>query len=268
MKEPTFFSPKEIELAQTFFREGYVVAEIAAKDALQEIRSKVVETAREYLQISRSDPEQVLNLIHEVVSAEDLNQFRLDAIEKINADEFLRPLYFSLARPILESLVGNELAMQLRVNLSIQLPQDDKALLPVHADVWSGNSPFEVVVWLPLVDCFGTKTMFLLPPAPTQELHRRFNEYKEKSSEDLYQDIKSELKWIKISYGQVLLFNQNLPHGNRVNQECETRWSMNCRFKTVFSPYHDKKIGEYFEPITLRPASWLGMQYKYPGDKT
>ena len=55
-----------------------------------------------------------------------------------------------------------------------------------------------------------------------------------------------------------------LPHGNRVNFEKETRWSLNCRFKGVFTPYGDKKIGEFFEPITLRPVSKQGMNYKLP----
>ena len=39
---------------------------------------------------------------------------------------------------------------------------------------------------------------------------------------------------------------------------------MNCRFKSVFSPYGDKKIGEFFEPITLRTASEIGINYKLP----
>ena len=51
---------------------------------------------------------------------------------------------------------------------------------------------------------------------------------------------------------------------NRVNLEKETRWSINCRFKGAFTPYGDKKLGEFFEPITLRIASQIGMQYKIP----
>jgi sporadic carbohydrate cluster 2OG-Fe(II) oxygenase len=62
----------------------------------------------------------------------------------------------------------------------------------------------------------------------------------------------------------VLVFNQALPHGNRINMENETRWSMNCRFKGIFTPYNDKKIGEFFEPITLRPASECGINYSLP----
>ena len=61
-----------------------------------------------------------------------------------------------------------------------------------------------------------------------------------------------------------MIFNQSLPHGNRVNTENETRWSMNCRFKSVFTPYGDKKLGEFFEPVTLRAASKTGMDYKLP----
>jgi hypothetical protein len=39
---------------------------------------------------------------------------------------------------------------------------------------------------------------------------------------------------------------------------------MNCRFKGVFTPYGDKKLGEFFEPVTLRAASKTGMEYKLP----
>ena len=52
--------------------------------------------------------------------------------------------------------------MQMRISLSIQLPNDDSSLLPVHADTWSGVSPYEVVVWLPMVDCYKTKSMYIL----------------------------------------------------------------------------------------------------------
>ena len=61
-----------------------------------------------------------------------------------------------------------------------------------------------------------------------------------------------------------MLFNQTLPHGNRINREKETRWSLNCRFKGVFTPYRDKRLGEFFEPITLRKISQLAIKYNLP----
>ena len=54
------------------------------------------------------------------------------------------------------------MAMQNSINLSIQLPNDKSSLLAIHADTWSGDS-FEVAVWLPLVDVYKTKSMYILP---------------------------------------------------------------------------------------------------------
>ena len=142
--------------------------------------------------------------------------------------------------------------MQNNINLSIQLPNDDSSLLPVHSDVWSGDSPFEIVVWMPLVNCYKTKSMYILPPKKYKKMEKNFKSLLAKDSEAIFKKIKKNLKWINIKKGEILLFNQSLPHGNRVNLEKETRWSMNCRFKSIFSPYGDKKIGEFFQPITLK----------------
>ena len=64
--------------------------------------------------------------------------------------------------------------------------------------------------------------------------------------------------------GEILIFNQCLPHGNIVNQSNETRWTFNCRFKGLFTPYNDKKIAEFFQPITMKPVSQIGLDYKLP----
>ena len=98
-------------------------------------------------------------------------------------------------------------------------------------------------------------------------MNENFKTVAEGSSAKLYQNIKKDLTWLNIKYGEVLLFNQSLPHGNVVNIENETRWSMNCRFKTIFSPYGDKKIGEFFLPITTRAMTEVGMNYKSPFGK-
>ena len=80
----------------------------------------------------------------------------------------------------------------------------------------------------------------------------------------MYNHIKKDLKWIKVNYGQILIFNQSLPHGNIINKEKTTRWSFNCRFKSLFSPYGDKKLGEFFEIQSLKPASSVALNYEFP----
>ena len=260
-----FLSNSEQVLSTEYLRQGYVVRPVADADALQWMRVQFIRLVSDALGTPFSDnSEHVLNHIHSQVPVAQLNTFRLKIIQGFNAVDEFRFMYFRVARPYLETLVGNELAMQLRVNLSIQFPNDDSSLLPVHADTWSGDSPYEVVVWLPLVDCYGTKAMYLLPPKASDELKQQFASRAGNTSEDLYRSIQQEVKFLEVRYGEVLIFDQGLPHGNRVNNETETRWSMNCRFKGLFTPYGDKKIGEFFEPITLRAASKAGMAYRLP----
>jgi sporadic carbohydrate cluster 2OG-Fe(II) oxygenase len=260
-----FLTESERGLAEEYLRQGYVIRPVADIEALEWMRAQFVRLVGDALGVvPDGKPEDILNQIHQKVSVAELNDFRLKIIRGFNSIEQFRAMYFRVARPYLEALVGNELAMQLRVNLSIQLPGDDSSLLPVHADTWSGDSPFEVVVWLPLVDCYRTKAMYLLPPNSSADLDQHFAERAGDSSEALYQSMKDDVSWLEVRYGEVLVFDQGLPHGNRVNDECETRWTMNCRFKGVFTPYGDKKIGEFFEPITLRAASRTGMAYQLP----
>lgn len=260
-----FTSLEDRQLSTEYERDGYIIRQAANPSALGRIRTGIANIARQQVEapatVSDSD---LLNNIHNYVTVEKLNQFRLQVIQKMNAMSALRQDYFEVARPFLEAIVGNELAMQLRVNLSIQLPGDVSSLLPVHADTWSGDSPYEVVVWVPLVDCYKTKAMYLLGPEHARSLMENFSAQAGQTSEQLYASISEHVKFLDVQYGQILLFDQGFPHGNRVNQESQSRWSMNCRFKGVFTPYGDKKIGEFFEPITLRSASKVGMEYRFP----
>ena len=260
----SFVSEAELRMAHQFQEQGYVISRVADERGFQKIQELIAETAADFLGSTLEDPETFLNQIHQHIDVAKLNSLRLHVIRQMNTQTWFRNSYFQLAKLALEMLVGNELATQLRINLSIQLPQDASSLLPVHADVWSGDSPYEVVVWLPLVDCYRTKAMYLLPPSADERLREEFGQWAGRSSEELFRRIENEVSWIEIKAGEVLIFNQNLPHGNRINQESETRWSMNCRFKSVFTPYGDKKIGEFFEPITLKAASRLGMNYRFP----
>jgi sporadic carbohydrate cluster 2OG-Fe(II) oxygenase len=252
-----FSSQEDKKIEKEFIEQGYIIRPVADKDALDKIKKFAL----------RKLSNKSLDKTHESVSINELNTFRLEVIKEINEQSWLREAYYQIAKPYLDILVGNELAMQLRVNLSIQMPEDDSSLLSVHADTWSGDSPYEVVVWLPLVDCYNTKSMYFLPPKAADKLSDEFKLHAQGNSEQLFNVIKDDVSWIKINYGEVLVFNQIYPHGNRVNKEGETRWSMNCRFKGLFTPYKDKKIGEFFEPITLRPVTKVSMNYKLPVTK-
>lgn len=191
-------------------------------------------------------------------STTGLNELKLEAMGRLNDAAWTRGMYYALARDLLSAVVGNELAMQKRFNLSVQVPNDEANLLPIHADSWAGDSPFQVVLWVPLVDCERTKSMWILPPEHAKNFRLVG------SSEEMFKRIESKVVFVPIHYGEVMVFNPNLPHGNVVNLEATTRWSINCRFKALWTPYCRKELGEHFEPITMRAASRIGLDYRFP----
>ena len=267
LEMPTGFrNSAEADICESFLRDGYIIQSVENRELLHAIRAAIAEFAAGYLEMDApEDIDGFLNTIHERVDVAALNGLRLAVIGGLRQLEWFRPAYYRLVERSLAALVGNELAMQRGVGLSVQLPDDTSSLLPIHADVWDGDSAFEVVVWLPLVNCFKTKSMYIVPMERDRELQREMAKFRHASAEDLFQEVAQDVKFLDVDFGSVLIFTQTLMHGNRVNRETETRWSMNCRFKSLFSPYADKRLGEFFEPITMRPATRIGSDYQIPG---
>ena len=260
-----FLSDDENTIANDYLEKGYIVGKIQEKDTISWIRKSLINIAKEELKINKTvEEDDFLDTIHEHLTVGQLNDFRLAMISGMNQLPEFRKNYYKIVKPYIDIIVGNEVSMQQKINLSIQLPKDESSLLPIHADTWSGDSPFEVVAWIPLVDCYKSKSMYILPLNKYPVIEESFKIASGANTDDLFDSVKKDLEWLEVKYGEVLIFNQTLPHGNRVNLENESRWSMNCRFKGVFTPYRDKKIGEFFEPIALKPASLCGLNYNLP----
>ena len=52
--------------------------------------------------------------------------------------------------------------MQNKINISIQIPKDKNSLIDMHSDIFTGETPFQAVLWIPLVDVSKTKSMFYI----------------------------------------------------------------------------------------------------------
>ena len=234
----SFISSEEEALTRAFIGNGYLVQTAESLASLDYLKALVKP--------------------YEPHSTIGLNEVKMEAMGRLNEHQDGKWLYYQIAKSLLHTLVGNELAMQKRFNLSVQVPNDETNLLPIHADSWAGDSPFQVVLWVPLVDCAKTSAMWILPPEHAKDFRL------EGSSEEMFKRIESKVEFVAMKYGEVMVFNPNLPHGNVLNREATTRWSINCRFKGLWTPYARKELGEHFEPITLRAASRIGMGYRFP----
>ena len=251
----SFLSKKEHSLSNEFLKNGYLIKKISDDKALSFIKKLFIKIIKNKKGFKNLNDKEIFDNTHKYINKNNLNEFRLSLISSLNDNNLFHKNYFQCAKSLLDIVVGNELVMQKKINLSLQLPNDSSSLLDVHADVWSGDSPYEAVAWLPLVNCYKTKSMYILPFSKYKKYEKNLFSKKVKNSQNLFNKIKKDVHWLNVKFGEILIFNQCLPHGNVVNKTSETRWSMNCRFKSVYSPYADKKIGEFFEPISLKSIS-------------
>lgn len=175
-----------------------------------------------------------LSDLHKLFDKRSINDFRMYAFNNLNQTnytEIIHKYFFSE----ISSILGPEILIQNKVNLSIQMPDDESSILPIHSDTWAGDSFYQINLWLPITDSFETNSMFLFDYLKTKEatveLYKNLN-----SKYDILNKYVSNEDFVKTKYGEFILFNPAMLHGNVLNKTNKTRISLNLRFKSLNAP--------------------------------
>lgn len=268
LETPNLESRAVQEIEADFLKHGLVVRRTPRQDLLDKIIDAIREISEKFLQKSLPvDVNTFLLKTHEYVPVEQLNAFRLTVYQKLNSLTWFRNAYYEMGKFLLDPLIGDELAMQNRVNLSIQCPSDTSSLLAIHCDAFSGETPYQVVMWIPLVDVSGTQSMFKIDPEASFHSIENLREFR--STIDLHDAHEAKMEFLTIKRGEVMVFCPNILHGNITNTEPLSRWSFNVRFKSLWSPYSDidgneKKLGSFYVPYRLKPLTRFGLRWREP----
>ena len=242
-----------------FKEEGFCIIEnqdLKAHELLKETLCKSID-------VSDMD----LGNIHHLINKSDINNSRLKAFSSVNSLELKSELYFKQAEKFLIKLLGPDISIQNKLNLSIQLPFDDSSLLPLHTDTIAGQSVFEVVLWIPFTKCFDQNSMYIIPMEKSMEMMSKIGQYGSLGMKKLEDDYKEFKKFIQIMPNQVLIFSPTLFHGNVLNSTSQTRVSLNCRFKNIFapeSPNPERRLGTFYQVFRTSPLTQIALSYEDP----
>ena len=146
------------------------------------------------------------------------------------------------------------------------MPNDRDSLLDLHSDIYAGESPFQVVVWIPLVDAYETKSMFFTKPSFNKKMNEKLLNTDEYTAKKMYNKNKKNFKYLNVKFGDILIFSPIILHGNTINKTKETRFSLNCRFKNLLSPYDvtvksHRNIPNFYRPLNIKPMTKIGFNY-------
>ena len=235
-----------------FKKFGYVKINLAnkGKTDLTKVKKKIQLTAFKLLKKKKFSLEKFHYL---KVDNIELNNFRTKLMQSINKDINLKKIIYEQLKNFIDECVGPDIIVQKFQNLVIQQPKD-KNRAPFHKDA-PVNSNYEIVVWLPLVDCFKSMSMYMFD-IKIHEKVRKFiiNNSDEKKIESF---CKKNGKLMNVRFGEVLIFLTNNYHYIPINEEDNTRWSFNIRYKNLFTPYGTKNLMDFYEIFKLSPTTKL-----------
>jgi len=240
---------------ERFLEDGYLVFDCEDMRALDKLRHRCENS------LGTND----LSSLHKSVHINEVNEKRLQTFNALNSIEDWERLYKSLASSYIDRLIGPDIAIQSKMNLSIQMPHDETSLLQLHTDALSGQSIFELVLWVPLTDCEGSNSMYLFDKKNSDYMLAQLSSYERKGMLAMYRDYEDKGHFIKMTYGQCLLFTPTLFHGNDTNLTDWTRVSINCRFKNLFSPEAntgERRLGSFYRVLQMSELTRLGLGYR------
>jgi len=126
-----------VNIQEKLLTEGVVV--LPLEDLA--FKKEVVQKLKSELQVDH------LENIHSVVKPSEINNTRIKLFQLINSIPKWDLKWLAGCRSTVSMLLGPDLLVQTKLNLSIQMPSDDSSQLGIHADTLSGQSPFELVTW-------------------------------------------------------------------------------------------------------------------------
>jgi len=253
-----------------FYKNGYVVRNIEDLGSFNKIREEVSRIILKFLNIKKK-PILFLENLHKYVDYQIINSLRVKVYKTMNQKSWFQTAYLDLAKKTIEDLVGSELAGQNSINFSFQLPHDRNSQLSLHTDSLSGESIFQIVLWVPLMNVYRSNSMYIMSKKDSINGVGNIKKFSNSGISKILNKNKN-LKFLNIKKNQFLIFSPNLLHGNIVNITKSTRISMNARFKNLFSPYNKdknffaKRIGYFYRPISMKPVTKFSLDFNIPNE--
>ena len=255
----------EIRFPLADFRSrGFFIAKASNIQPLKQIQSFLANLVKPYnSNFNIFENEELLNRFHSYYSSEEskLNDIRMKIINEIdlsNKTNLLSASVFEAFKDLIISLLGPDILAQKSTNLVIQPPKSS-FFSELHRDA-PGNSEFELVAWVPMVNCYEGKSFYIIDKKNSLKMLQSYRSKKFSNWDDFRESSLSFATEVSVPFGSALFFWTGLLHGSFVNTSEETRWSFNTRFKNSFSPCGIKDPFQYFETLQVSDLTKLALE--------
>ena len=140
---------------------------------------------------------------------------------------------------IVKNLCGSNLFIQRRAHTTINVPGHDQAKQVAHYEMISGISPFAFILWAPLHDIDDEGGAYHVELEKSLNIMRKEEKQGLVSGEEVL-NFMGNKKPPKIKFGQGIVFNPFVIHGNIAFNSSLARIACNVRFQSSDKPLLQK----------------------------
>ena len=87
------------------------------------------------------------------------------------------------------------------------MPKDESSKLELHADSLSGESKFQIVLWVPLVNVYKTKSMYIFNKEFSKQTLKKLKKYQYQGMSYIYRKNINKKKFLELKKGEFLIFS-------------------------------------------------------------
>ncbi|MDC3185832.1 hypothetical protein OBA47_01190 [bacterium] len=243
---------------------GYEIIPADKIDHLDEIQDIIAKSLIDKYKPDSSfaSPSDILNNAHTIANIEsdsEANSMVLDIINLTSREYDFSTIVYRSFSTVIDKYLGPDLHAQKNNNIVFQCPSSDR-YSELHTDC-PPNSPYELVFWVPLVNCFASKSFYLVPLAETQTLLQDYRSNPDYSWHDFKNRCIQCADHLEIDYGSAIVFWTGLIHGSLSNATTESRWCINARFKNLFAPCGQHNPLTYYRIFKTSSVSNLALNF-------
>ena len=213
---------------------GYAVCPIENMEIFKKLRDSFVES----IKIS-SNSEKNIDTVRKEIAKMSKGEINKSMINFLTFNKNLSEMVINSFPTLIEKLCGKELFIQRRAHTTINAPGDDQAKQVAHYEMISGVSPFTYILWAPLHDLEDDGGAYHVDLKTSLALMKKEEADGLVSGPEVL-NFMGNKKPPRLKFGQGIIFNPFVIHGNISFNSELARIACNVRFQSFNTPLLQK----------------------------
>lgn len=211
---------------------GYAVVNIPNMKKFDQLREKFIEKIG-----LKTKSENVNNIRKDLalMSNTEINKAMIGLLSFNEASEIM----IDACDDIVKELSGSEVLIQRRANTIFNLPGKNQRRQWPHYELMSGISPYTYVLWAPFHDLNDDGGVYYIKQDQSLEIIKQEHEEGLVNGPTIL-NMMHDQKPAKLKYGEVIVFNPFILHGNVGFDSDLARVACSVRFQSKYKPLMQK----------------------------